>query len=1021
MVSKSDLTQIDLLAAIGWGHADHELILDPQGAPVDYVTLEVSGAYERLLDVPRNMVEGQLASKILPPEELAHWLSIFGKVGLGGPSVTYEGYSPLNKKYFRGYAYCTGSNRFAVAFEDITGRKEAEARLIASEQWYRTLVETASDVILLTDLEGKPLFRNSAYFVGLGYAVGEYPELDESERVHPDDAEALKQMKSALLETGALTYEYRVRHRDGRYLTRVARTSLIRDREGKPQAALSILRDVTEQKWMEEALRDGLAFNQTILDTVPVGIVTYSKTGQCLSANQAAARIVGGTIPEVLRLKLTEVAGKSDGPFSEAANAVLSSGKPIEGDFHFTALSGREIWARVHLARFLDNGEERLLVVFQDITESKRAEQDLVSSRQRLDLALRSAQMGVWHWDLLTNKRFGDEQVMAVLGFDPGNFAGTHDEFFDLVHPDDRAAIKAALDLTLEMDAPYSTEYRVVWRDGSVHNINARGRLVRDETGRPSRINGVLWDVTERKRTEAALREADSRYRLLVENVSDVIWVMDLTTGRFLYVSPSVERLRGYTAEEVMAQDASAALTPESAARIQSSISERMAEYARGIHRTYLDEVEQPCKDGSTVWTETKTQYLPAEDGKFVIYGISRDITERRAAEKERRALQEQLFHAQKMDSLGTLAGGIAHDFNNLLGVIQSGVELVMLDCDMVESQVAANMRSDLERILRAGQRATALVQQILSFSRRTTTDKQPLLLRTVVKEACNFLRATLPTTIALEQRYSTRGPTIANATQLHQVVVNLLANAGRAMSGGGQVDVSLDEVLPTQALRARHPNLVGDRLLRLTVRDSGVGIPTEHLGRIFEPFFTTQPAGKGTGLGLSVVHGIVTSHGGAIEVSSTVGHGTTFEVYLPLIEKPESVTPADVRSLPGTERIMFVDDEESLVTFSCRALVRLGYKVEGFTNSTLALNAFKANPSAFDVLISDVTMPTLPGDALVIEIRKIRADLPIILLTGMSDRVTPERAAEIGVNAYLNKPANMVELTTCLRRLLRR
>jgi CheY-like chemotaxis protein len=192
-------------------------------------------------------------------------------------------------------------------------------------------------------------------------------------------------------------------------------------------------------------------------------------------------------------------------------------------------------------------------------------------------------------------------------------------------------------------------------------------------------------------------------------------------------------------------------------------------------------------------------------------------------------------------------------------------------------------------------------------------------------------------------------------------------------------------------------------------------------LGRIFEPFFTTRPQGKGTGLGLSVVHGIVTSHDGAIEASSVVEHGSTFDVYLPLVEKVDSVVPADSKSVPGTERIMLVDDEEVLVTFSCRALGRLGYKVQGFTNSSEALNVFKDNPSAFDVLISDVTMPTLPGDALVIEIRKIRTDLPIILLTGMSERVTPERAAEIGVNAYLNKPATMVELTTCIRRLLRR
>jgi PAS domain S-box-containing protein len=1018
MRPRNELAYPDLLAAIGWGYALHELVLDERGEPIDYVTLEVSGAYECLLGVPRHLVEGQPASKLLPGPELAHWLDIFGKVGLGGPPATYQLYSPHNQKHFRGYACCAGPSLFAVAFEDITERKQAEERLRESEERYRTLVETADDVILLTDSDGRQLFCNSAYYTSLGYAVGEAVEPDGYARVHPDDVATLKAHIATLSETGALTYEYRVRHRDGRYLTRVARSRLLRDDEGKPKAILSILRDVTERKWMEEAMRDGLAFSQTILETAPVGIMTYSASGQCLSANQAAATIDGATVSDLLQQNLFKITKASLPEIAVVAQAVLATGKPTEQEFQFTTSRGKEVWLRVHFARFSDNGEERLLVVLQDIMQSKQAEEELRAGRERLDLALRSARLGVWHWDVPGQRRFFDDQVLALLGIDPATFRGTADEFFRVLHPDDRPIVEAALSRTLETDAPYQAEYRVVWPDGSLHHINARGRLVRDGSGRPVRVNGVLWDVTEHKRTEAALREAESRYRLLVENLSDVIWVLDLEAGRFRYVSPSVERMRGYSAEEVMAQGVAAALTPECYARLQAEIPERLAEITSGVRRTYLVELEQPCKDGTTVWTESKTQYLADETGRFVVYGLTRDITERRAADKERRALQEQLFHAQKMDSLGTLAGGVAHDFNNLLGVIQSGVELVMLDCDMVESQVAANMRADLERVLRATQRAASLVQQILSFSRKTTTDKHPLLLRTVVKEACKFMRATLPTTVDLEQRLSTRGPTVANATQIQQVLMNLLANASQAMSEGGRIEVCLDEALPTPALRARHPNLTHDRLVRLTVCDSGEGIKPEHLGRIFEPFFTTRPGGRGTGLGLSVVHGIVTSHGGAVEVSSTVAKGSTFDVYLPLVETTDETSSAKARPLPGTERIMFVDDEEALVALGCRALGRLGYKTHGFSNSVEALTAFKASPNAFDAVVTDITMPNLPGDLLAIEIRKVRADIPVVLVTGMSERVTPERATEIGVNAYLHKPAGGVELTACLRRI---
>jgi PAS domain S-box-containing protein len=1016
MSRNKHLPDPELLAVIGWGYSLYELVVDAHGQAVDYVTLEVSEGCERLLGVSRSEVEGKRASQRLSPAELAYLLPILSEVGSGGQPRSFETSIPHRGKSFRCHAHCAGPSLVAIAFEDITERVQAEARLKESEARYRSLVEAADDVILLYDLQGTMLFRNSAYYRSLGFEVGEEMYPSGIDRIHPDDLEEFKRMLATIAATGsATTAEYRVLHRDGRYLTRIARFSIARDVEGNATGLVCVVRDVTERKWMEDALRDGLAFNQMVLDTAPVGILTYSKTGQCLSANLAAAQILGRTMAEVLTRNLRDMVGSGRADLEALAAVVLAQGKNTEQEVHDSS-SGRDLWLRMNLARFLDGDQVRLLVVFQDISQNKRAEAELRASRERLDLALRSAQMGVWHWDLQQGKRVFDAQVMALLGIDPATFTGTAEEFFGVVHPDDRHFVEAALALTLKTDAPYQTDYRAIWRDGSVHHVQARGRLTRDELGMPARVNGVIWDVTDRKRTEAALREADSRYRLLVENISDVIWVLDLETARFRYVSPSVERLRGYTAEEVMAQDLSHALTPESQRHMASALQERVAEWQRGVRRIYLDELEQLCKDGSTVWTEARSQYLPGEDGRFVVYGVSRDITERRAADKERLVLQEQLFQAQKMDSLGTLAGGIAHDFNNLLGVIQSGVELVMLDCDMVDSQVASNMRADLERVLRATQRAGTLVQQILSFSRKSSATKQPLFMRSVVTEAYNFMRATLPTTVEIEPRISTRGPTVGNPTQIQQVLMNLLTNASQAMPDGGRIDIMLDEVAPTPALLARHGNLEAKRLIRLSVRDSGVGIAPENLDRVFDPFFTTRPRGKGTGLGLSVVHGIVTGHGGAIEVSSVVGKGSTFDVYLPLVDRSDEATFNPMAALPGTERIMFVDDEEPLVTLNCRALGRLGYVVRGFVNSSEALAAFQATPNAFDAIVSDVTMPNLPGDVLAVEALKVRPDIPVVLVTGMSNRVTPERAKELGVKAYLDKPVSNQVLTACLR-----
>jgi PAS domain S-box-containing protein len=735
-------------------------------------------------------------------------------------------------------------------------------------------------------LNGKHFFKNSAYYTSLGYTATEDKGFDDFTHVHPDDLPLLKQMLATLPESGTLTFEYRVQHRSGRWLTRYARTTLIRDDLNRPKAVLAVLRDVTERKWMEDSLVDGLAFNQTILDTVPVGILTYDADGKCLSANQAAADIIGGTIAQLLEVNFRNSQAIQELNLSQVFDSVLATGQTVERESHRTSTFGKEVWLRLHYARFLDCGEHRLLLVIQDIMQSKHAEQELRGSRERLNLALRAAEMGAWHWDIVKNLRIFDEQVCRLLGIDPATFQGKPDEFLNTVHAEDRAKVQASLARTLDQGVPYEVEYRAIWPDQSIHHISARGQLVRDEEGKPLRIHGVVWDISDRK-----------------------------------------------------------------------------------------------------------------------------------AAEEERRSLQKQLFHTQKMESIGALAGGIAHDFNNILAVIHGAAEMASMENEA--SEKPANLREDLDRILRATQRAKSLVQQILSFSRKNSQEKQPLQLRSIVKETCKFMRAALPSTIELRYELPTEGPVLANSTQIHQVLMNLLTNAGLAMPEGGSIEVFLDEVESTTPLRERHPNLAHGPLMRLTVRDTGVGIPPENLDRIFEPFFTTRGEKEGTGLGLAVVHGLVAEHNGAIEVSSKVGQGTTFEVFLPRLPQASDTSTTEVIALPGTERILFVDDEHALVDLARRGLGRLGYQVQGFTSSIEALRAFRCAPDAFDIVISDVTMPGLAGDLLVREMRKLRPKIPLILLTGMSDRMSPEKAEKLGIDAFIYKPVTPVQLSVYLRQVL--
>jgi signal transduction histidine kinase/ActR/RegA family two-component response regulator len=368
-----------------------------------------------------------------------------------------------------------------------------------------------------------------------------------------------------------------------------------------------------------------------------------------------------------------------------------------------------------------------------------------------------------------------------------------------------------------------------------------------------------------------------------------------------------------------------------------------------------------------------------------------------------RQRLDEQVRQGQKIQAIGTLAGGIAHDFNNMLTAILGYTELASDDVPR-DSITWRN----LQRLLAAGTRAKDLVQQILAFSRQNTTQLQPVELPLLVREMLSLLRASLPSTIEIRQHLETDvGIVMAAPSQIHQVLLNLCTNAEHAMRAtGGTLEVRLEAVEVDAVFAATHPELKPGPHVRLTVCDTGHGMSPEILERIYEPFFTTKDVGEGTGMGLSVAHGIVASHGGAMTVVSVPGKSTTFAIYLPCSAGPTTQPSSVAESIPrGHEHILFVDDEAILVHLGQELLTRLGYTVTGHTGGIEALTAFRAAPQQFDLVITDQTMPTMTGEALVRALRDIRPDLPIVLCTGFSYAMTKDKAAALGIDAFLLKP----------------
>jgi len=396
---------------------------------------------------------------------------------------------------------------------------------------------------------------------------------------------------------------------------------------------------------------------------------------------------------------------------------------------------------------------------------------------------------------------------------------------------------------------------------------------------------------------------------------------------------------------------------------------------------------------------------------------------ERRRAGKERLRLAEQLRQAQKMEAIGTLAGGIAHDFNNILAAIMGYTEIA-IDQLPRESDPA----SCLQEVLKATHRAKGLVQQILAFSRKSELERGIVRLDHVVRDSLKLLRATIPTTIDIQQLLAPDcWPIVADENQMHQVLINLGSNAGHAMEEkGGTLTVLLQNTV-LAAKEAEALSLVpGDHLL-LVVSDTGDGMAPEVRARIFDPYFTTKEQGKGAGMGLSVVHGIVKSHGGAIAVQSEAGQGATFRIFFPRARGEAARGLAlELQEGAGFEpngagRIMVVDDEEALVALQKLTLSRQGYQITSFTESEEALRAFSGDPQAFDLVITDQTMPHLSGAGLAKALRAIRPDLPIILCSGYSAQVSEADAEALGVSRYLMKPVDKTVLVRAVREVLGR
>jgi PAS domain S-box-containing protein len=656
----------------------------------------------------------------------------------------------------------------------------------------------------------------------------------------------------------------------------------------------------------------------------------------------------------------------------------------------------------------------RVVGLNRDITHDFEMEESLRVAEERAKLALLGTNAGVWDRDLVSGVIYRDAIYNDLLGYVPGEIEGL-EGWLKLIHPDDKAEAEASLHAHLEGRADsYRCEYRMWHKDGRWVWMLDRGKVVkRDPAGRALRIVGTHTDITPRKTMEEQLRRSEELSLQLNQLARIGAWQVDMPSGRTTW-APEIYRLcevdLGFSPTvEKMLQFAAAESRPV--------FSEAMTRLLR--EGTPFDlELSLQSARGNALWVRVLGRAELKAGRPVRAFGVFQDISARRDSEEMRRNLESQLFQAQKMETLGTLAGGIAHDFNNLLtGIL--GYQDLALDT-LLEMDPARNY---LGQAREASLRARELIDQILTFSRQTGSEKLPVNLTQVAEDARRFLRATVPATISIEMESGPDCPRVlADSTQIHQVLLNLGSNAAHAMrAGGGVITIKLTTITLDENATGLPGSLAPGRYVRLDFSDTGHGMDEATLKRIFDPFFTTKEVGQGTGLGLSVVHGIMEAHKGAITVRSAPGQGTTFTLHLPEAQENSNEPGFTAGPIPRGqgELIAVVDDEDIVRGFAQMALEKIGYRVAAFDSPAECLEVLRREHGKFSLLLTDQTMPVMKGIELASEVRSFAPQLPIVIMSGYFSRISPDKLAQIGQIALLSKPFTNDELGRTLHKAI--
>jgi len=903
--------------------------------------------------------------------------------------------------------------RLAESEKDGTERKNAEEALLESENKFKSFAEQA---ITGTNIIQDGVFKyvNPKFAQMFGYTVEEcLNEMPFRNLVYAEGLATVEEQVGRRVsgEAESTHYTFRGLKKNGQiFHAEIYGSAMVY--QGKPATTATIL-DITERERAKKGLEESELRLRTILQTVNEGFWLIDNDTVTTDLNPRMCAILGRNREEVLGRKIFDFVDSENKAIFEQQIRLRTKGAVGTYEIALSRSDGSNVFCQFNSTPLYDGSGHKVgsFAMVTDISERKQAEDALRRSEEKYRRIVETANEGICMTDADNLVTYVNQKMADMLGYLPEEIVGKPLPHF--FFPEDLADHREKWSHRIQgMGETYERRFRR--SDGGECWTNVSVTVIRYENARFMGAFGMLTDITERKQAEIELRASEERFSRFFRATPVGTSITGLSDGQYADVNDAWLGLFGYTREEVIGQNPLKLgmwADPVDRAKMLETLQERgrMKDFGTQFRR----------KSGEIMDVLVSAEVIEV-DGQQYILGLTHDITERKRADKERKRLEEQLFQAQRMESIGRLAGGVAHDFNNILGVIIGRAELA-LNTDVSADELQHN----LEEILKAGLRSADLTRQLLAFARKQTVVPKMLDLNGTISGMLEMLRRLVGEDIDLLWAPELNLWNVKiDPSQVDQILANLVVNARDAVSGVGAITMITENVVIDDSNRAETPEFIPGEYVLLTISDTGAGISQEVRENIFEPFFTTKEVGKGTGLGLSTVYGIVKQNEGFIYVTSEPGKGTTFKIYLPRIVAETAQVPSEEatgKRPTGTETILLVEDDEAVLNLSKIILENLGYTVLAAPTPVQAIHLAEDHPGDIHLLITDVVMPEMNGRELAEKLSAIRPNLKCLYMSGYTSDVIAHRGIlDEGLN-FIQKPFLSYDLAARVRQVLGR